>query len=323
MPVVGFISPKYDADLAAFRRGLNETGYTEGTNVTIDIRWLEGKSGRVPAIVADLVARQVTAIASTTAGALAAKKETSTVPIVFATGGDPVELALAAVSVDLNLHAVVGRLDMRRQACLQGFVIEIGVQIGQHGPFRVDAFDPAQGVVEAEMAGVRPVPQRVHDPDVEVGKRRQARVGQADEIAGIRETVEPESEGRNVAVVLQEREDHDRAACPLDCDRLARRDPVLVRDRRIFAAGRRHEAVAELMEHDAGRGLIQVEIEALPAMNVKRAQIIDPVGVVGVRVGEEDAVEPIDIGVEQLLAQIGRRVDEHAGAAAVGAGSLD
>jgi putative tryptophan/tyrosine transport system substrate-binding protein len=96
MPVVGFISPKYDADLAAFRRGLYETGYTEGRNVTIDIRWLEDKSDRVPAIVADLVARQVTAIASTTAGALAAKRETSTIPIVFATGGDPVDLGLVA-----------------------------------------------------------------------------------------------------------------------------------------------------------------------------------------------------------------------------------
>jgi putative tryptophan/tyrosine transport system substrate-binding protein len=96
MPVVGFISPKYDADLDAFRRGLSEAGYMEGRNVTIDIRWLDGKLDRVPAIVADLVARQVSAIASTTAGALAAKRETSTIPIVFATGGDPVELGLVS-----------------------------------------------------------------------------------------------------------------------------------------------------------------------------------------------------------------------------------
>ena len=97
MPVVGFISPRtYEADLAAFRRGLNEAGYIEGKNVTVDIRWLEGKSDLAPSIVTDLVARQVSAIASTTAGALAAKGKTSTIPIVFATGGDPVELGLVS-----------------------------------------------------------------------------------------------------------------------------------------------------------------------------------------------------------------------------------
>ena len=63
MPVVGFISPRtYEADLAAFRRGLNEAGYIEGKNVTVDIRWLEGKSDLAPSIVTDLVARQVSAI---------------------------------------------------------------------------------------------------------------------------------------------------------------------------------------------------------------------------------------------------------------------
>ena len=97
MPVVGFISPRtYEADLAAFRRGLNEAGYIEGKNVTVDIRWLEGKSDLAPSIVTDLVARQVSAIACTTAGALAAKGKTSTIPIVFATGGDPVELGLVS-----------------------------------------------------------------------------------------------------------------------------------------------------------------------------------------------------------------------------------
>ena len=97
-PVVGFIDPgdsNGDAGyVTAFRKGLNETGFVDGTNVTIEIHWLEGKFDRVSALTADLVSRQVAAIASTTPGALAAKAATSTIPIVFASGGDPVKLGL-------------------------------------------------------------------------------------------------------------------------------------------------------------------------------------------------------------------------------------
>jgi putative ABC transport system substrate-binding protein len=98
MPVVAFIDPgnsNGDAPLvAAFRKGLNETGFVDGTNVTVEIHWLEGKFDRVSALTAELVGRQVAAIASTTPGALAAKAATSTIPIVFARGGDPVKLGL-------------------------------------------------------------------------------------------------------------------------------------------------------------------------------------------------------------------------------------
>jgi putative ABC transport system substrate-binding protein len=100
MPVVAFIAPgdsNGDAFfVAAFRNGLNETGFVDGTNVTIEIHWLEGKLDRVSAVTAELVGRQVAAIASTTPGALAAKGATSTIPIVFASGGDPVKLGLVA-----------------------------------------------------------------------------------------------------------------------------------------------------------------------------------------------------------------------------------
>jgi putative tryptophan/tyrosine transport system substrate-binding protein len=100
MPVVAFIDPgdsNGDAPLvAAFRKGLNDTGFVDGTNVTIEIHWLQGKFDRVSALTAELVGRQVAAIASTTPGALAAKAATSTIPIVFASGGDPVKLGLVA-----------------------------------------------------------------------------------------------------------------------------------------------------------------------------------------------------------------------------------
>jgi putative tryptophan/tyrosine transport system substrate-binding protein len=99
IPVIGFISGGSPDTLgylvSAFRQGLSDTGYVEGRNVAIEFRWAEGQYDRLPSLLADLVQHQVTVLAATTTpGALAAKGATNSIPIVFATDGDPVRLGL-------------------------------------------------------------------------------------------------------------------------------------------------------------------------------------------------------------------------------------
>jgi putative tryptophan/tyrosine transport system substrate-binding protein len=111
MPVIGYLGPESPAVFAsrvrAFRQGLGETGYAEGRNVAIEFRWAEGQHNRLSALAADLVGRQVAVIVAPggAPGALAAKSATTTIPIVFEMGADPIAIGLVG-----NLNRPGGNL---------------------------------------------------------------------------------------------------------------------------------------------------------------------------------------------------------------------
>jgi putative ABC transport system substrate-binding protein len=100
LPVVGFLGSEspgaWASRVRAFHQGLGETGYAEGRNVAIEYRWAEGHSDQLPAMAGDLVRRPVSVIVANGPGVFAAKAATTTIPIVFQVGGDPVALGLVA-----------------------------------------------------------------------------------------------------------------------------------------------------------------------------------------------------------------------------------
>jgi putative tryptophan/tyrosine transport system substrate-binding protein len=163
MPVIGFLnvaSPEgYANYVAAFRDGLKESGYTEGQNVTIEYRWAEGQYDRLPEMAADLVRRQVSVIIANTPANLVAKKATDTIPIVFTTGADPVQMGLVPnmrrpgdnITGVSQLSAEVGpkRLELAHELIPSATVVAL----------LVNASDPmrAETLSRESQAAVRPL----------------------------------------------------------------------------------------------------------------------------------------------------------------------
>ena len=147
MPVIGFINagsaPQWAHLVAAFRKGLQEVGFTEGQNAVIEYRWAEGKYDRLPTMAADLVRRGVTVIASGGGDlpALAAMEATKTIPIVFTSGGDPVKSGLVkSLNRPGGNITGVGSFTLvtgsKRLGVLQELILPASVAVSIHKIFR-------------------------------------------------------------------------------------------------------------------------------------------------------------------------------------------
>jgi putative ABC transport system substrate-binding protein len=179
MPVIGFLnvssSDGYAHHIAAFREGLKESGYVEGENAAIEFRWAEGQYDRLPEMAADLVNRQVSLIVANTPANLAAKTATSTIPIVFTTASDPVEIGLVpnlrrpggnvtGVS-QLNVEIGPKRLELARE--LMPAATDVALLLNPSDPVRAEKM-----LSDAQAAAV-PLGLRLHvlrastDPDIE------------------------------------------------------------------------------------------------------------------------------------------------------------
>lgn len=161
MPVVGFLNAAsaegYTKFVGEFRRGLNSMGFVEGQNVVVEYRWAEGHYDRLPDLAADLIRRQVAVIAATsTPAALAAKKATATIPVVFTTGGDPVEIGLVTNiarpggnvtgATQITMELGQKRLELLHQLIPKATVLAIAVNPNNRAVAEVQIRDAQDGM---------------------------------------------------------------------------------------------------------------------------------------------------------------------------------
>ena len=169
MPVIGFLNNQSQDTFAdrvgGFRRGLAETGYVEGQNVAIEYRWAAGQNDRVPALAADLVYRQVGVIVANYPPVLAAKAATATIPIVFTSGADPVQVGLVASfnrpGGNVTGVHLIGALETKRLELLHQLVpgaASIGVLVNPKFPEadrQLRELQEAAGVINRQIQVVR------------------------------------------------------------------------------------------------------------------------------------------------------------------------
>jgi putative ABC transport system substrate-binding protein len=160
MPVVGYLTagtPEVSANaVTAFRKGLSETGFVEGRNVTIEYRWAQNELARLPDLVADLVRRRVAVIATpgSVPAAVGAKAATAIIPIVFSTAGDPVRLGIVASFsrpggnvtgvASMNHELLAKRLELLVEAVPKA--MRIAVLVNPNSAFAESTVSEAQGI---------------------------------------------------------------------------------------------------------------------------------------------------------------------------------
>src|SRR5690554_489149 len=143
----------------------------------------------------------------------------------------------------LKAESVVGRLDIGWQHCLERPVIEIDMKIGDDRMSRPQALDPAERILQREMARMRARTQRVDDPDAEIGKQADCAIGNVLDVGQVGDVAEAKAERIDVAVIDQGRLHGNPSAPAVDGEGFARDDTVLLEDWRVVRAGRRCEAV--------------------------------------------------------------------------------
>ena len=160
MPVIGFLNsvsaPPFANYVAGFRAGLKETGYIDGQNITIEFRWAEGHYDRLPGMAADLVRRKVAVLVSTGGpqSVVAAKAATSTIPIVFTTGSDPVQLgvvtSLSRPGGNITgVYLFTAAMESKRLGLLRALVPGVQLIAVLLNPNRPDHADHTREVQEA------------------------------------------------------------------------------------------------------------------------------------------------------------------------------
>jgi putative ABC transport system substrate-binding protein len=149
IPVIGFLnsssSEGYAPRVSAFRQGLQQAGYAEGRNVVIEFRWAEGHYDRLPEMAADLAGRQVSVIVANTPANLIAKAATNTIPIVFTTSSDPVQIGLVAsmnrpggnVTGVSQLNVEVGPKRLERAHELMPSETDVALLVNTNNPIAV------------------------------------------------------------------------------------------------------------------------------------------------------------------------------------------
>jgi putative ABC transport system substrate-binding protein len=172
MPVIGFLGSSTPARyLTAFRQGLHEAGYVEGQNVAIEYRWAQDQPDRLPELAADLVRRRVTVIAADTLSSIVAKAATTTIPIVYHGGGDPLKLGLVA---SLNrpggnvtgVTFVVAELGAKQLGLLhelQPGAVRVGVLIDPN-------YAPSQSFVSDVQAAALPIGKQIEVLEAPTGR---------------------------------------------------------------------------------------------------------------------------------------------------------